>query len=248
MAQARSGPDHLATSCSSKPPARDRCARSKPSRHCPQAGAGRNAEPGEDQPLLPELPVKVEVKSFALAELKLAEPILGTAVGSRPPARQSSATLRKGSIFGWASTAWISQVPLTTRLGLVPEGQRLNLTQRSMNRPGDFWRRPDIPGLPPVKLDLSGQGTLDAFQARLPSRPAQQSGPAATQALLGWTSAAAWARPRRPRIGASAKRRGSRLCWHDQTAGTVAFSDDGSVTIPGTTRSHCSQARRYGVD
>jgi translocation and assembly module TamB len=35
--------------------------------------------PGEDQPLLPELPVKVEIKEFRLAELVLGEPLLGTA-------------------------------------------------------------------------------------------------------------------------------------------------------------------------
>src|SRR3954471_9433030 len=193
--------------------------------------------PGEDQPLLPELPVKVEVKSFALAELKLAEPILGRAAQI-----SASGAAKLGNPFEGldlrGSVRRLDQPgTLTTRLGLVPEGQQLNLTL-ALDEPdgGLLARAADIPGLPPVKLDLSGQGTLDAFQAKL----AFGAG-----AAIGASGNATLTRdgPAR-RLGLDLAAQVSGLlpsvvapvfAGTTHLLGTVGPSDDGSVTIPGIT-------------
>ena len=82
--------------------------------------------------------MKVEVKSFALAELKLAEPILGTA------ARISATGAAK---LGNPSEGLDLRVgvrrldqPGTSRQGSVsfPKGSSSTSHWRSMNRPGDF--------------------------------------------------------------------------------------------------------------
>lgn len=193
--------------------------------------------PGEDQPLLPELPVKVEVKSFALAELKLAEPILGTAARISASGAAKLGNPSEGLDLRVGVRRLDQPGTLTTRLGLVPEGQQLNLTL-ALDEPagGLLARVADIPGLPPVMLDLSGQGTLDAFQAKL----AFEAG-----AAIGASGNAILTRdgPTR-RLGLDLAAHVSGLlpsvmapvfAGTTKLSGTVAFSDDGSVTIPGIT-------------
>lgn len=124
---------------------------------------------GEDEPLLPQLPVKVNVKVFSLGELRLGEALIGT------PARLAaggSARLGNDPSEGLDLTfdARRLDAPGTfmARLGLVPQGQRLTLTLK-LDEParGIAARAAGIPGLPPVLLDVDGSGTLDAFAARL---------------------------------------------------------------------------------
>lgn len=125
--------------------------------------------PGEDQPLLPELPVKVEIMAFSLAELRLGEPILGTEarVAATGSARLSNDT-SEGLELSFDARRLDRPGTLTARLGLVPQGQRLALTVRLEEPEGGLVARSlDISGLPPVKLGLNGQGTLDAFAADL---------------------------------------------------------------------------------
>src|SRR3954469_13511257 len=192
--------------------------------------------PGEDQPLLPELPVKVEVKSFALAELKLAEPILGTAARISASGAAKLGNPSEGLDLQ-VGVRRLDQPGALTASGLVPEGQQLNLTL-ALDEPagGLLARVADIPGLPPVKLDLSGQGTLDAFQAKL----AFEAG-----AAIGASGNAILTRdgPTR-RLGLDLAAHVSGLlpsvtapvfAGTTKLSGTVAFSDDGSVMIPGIT-------------
>src|SRR4051794_23558220 len=193
--------------------------------------------PGEDQPLLPELPVKVEVKSFALAELKLAEPILGTAARISASGAAKLGNPSEGLDLRVSVRRLDQPGTLTTRLGLIPEGQQLNLTL-ALDEPagGLLARAADIPGLPPVKLDLSGHGTLDAFQAKL----AFEAG-----AAIGASGNATLTRdgPTR-RLGLDLAAQISGLlpsvaapvfAGTTKLSGTVAFADDGSVMIPGIT-------------
>ena len=56
------------------------------------------AAPVSDEPILPELPVRVIIDRFALQELVLGEPILGTAARLSAQAPPSSATRPRGSI------------------------------------------------------------------------------------------------------------------------------------------------------
>ena len=124
---------------------------------------------GENEPLLPQLPVKVDVKVFSLGELRLGEALLGT---SARLAAGGSARLGNDPSEGLDLTfdAHRLDAPgtLMARLGLVPQGQRLTLTLKVDEPAGGIAARAaGIPGLPPVLLDVEGSGTLDAFAARL---------------------------------------------------------------------------------
>src|SRR5207344_2927228 len=74
--------------------------------------SGEEAAPASNEPLLPELPVKIEVKAFSLAELALGEPVVGAA------ARLSAS----GS----------------TKLGPPSEGLDLTLEARRLDAAGRF--------------------------------------------------------------------------------------------------------------
>ena len=124
--------------------------------------------PVSDEPLLPELPLKLIVKEFSLGQLVLGETVIGT------PARLSAtgnATLgnpAEGLNLRFDARRLDAAGSLMARLDLVPQTQRLDL-QLGVDEPanGVAAHALNIPGLPPVKLDLNGTGTLDAFDARL---------------------------------------------------------------------------------
>jgi translocation and assembly module TamB len=123
---------------------------------------------GEDEPLLPELPVKVEIRRFNLAELTVGEPILGTAARMSATGAANLGNASEGLDLRLEVRRLDQPGTLTAKLGLVPDGQRLSVDLR-LEEPsgGVLARAAGIPGLPPVKLDLNGEGTLDAFQAKL---------------------------------------------------------------------------------
>ncbi|GGC57664.1 translocation/assembly module TamB domain-containing protein [Chelatococcus reniformis] len=123
---------------------------------------------GADEPLLPELPVEVVVRDFKLAELSLGEPIVGTAARLT-----ASGDLRLGDPSEGLNVKLDARrldAPGTfdARLELVPQTQALTLAL-NFDEPegGILARAASIPGLPPVKLDLRGNGTLQAFAANL---------------------------------------------------------------------------------
>ncbi len=121
-----------------------------------------------DEPILPELPVKVIVDRFALQELSLGEPILGT------PARlsaQGSAELGDPSEgLDLTLNAQRLDAPgrLAIRLDYVPQTNRLSLDLTHQEPAGGIAARLlNLPGLPPVDLKIAGQGPLSEFAARL---------------------------------------------------------------------------------
>jgi translocation and assembly module TamB len=125
-------------------------------------------EGGEPGPILPELPVRLEVGRFTLAELALGAPLLGEpalieAEGSArlgPPAEglQADLSIRRRD---WGGAAGL-------RLSFVPDGERLELALRHAEPPGGVLARlAGLPGLPAVTLDLAGAGTLDDWTGRL---------------------------------------------------------------------------------
>lgn len=124
--------------------------------------------PGEDQPLLPELPVKLEIKDFALAELALGEPLLGVRARVSAVGAASLGSPAEGLALRFDAKRLDAPGTLTARLGLIPTTQALDLTL-AVDEPagGILARAANIPGLPPVRLDLGGRGTLDAFAAEL---------------------------------------------------------------------------------
>ncbi|MDB5510834.1 MAG: uncharacterized protein JWR08_317 [Enterovirga sp.] len=191
--------------------------------------------PGEDQPLLPELPVRVEIKDFALANLTLGEPIVGTAarIGMTGAARLGNP--QEGLDLRFEARRLDAGGRFTARLALVPQGQRLDLAV-NLDEPsgGLLARAANIPGLPPVKLELGGQGTLDAFQARLAfdggpgigaggNVTVNRDGPARRLGL----DLAAQISGLLPEVAAPVFAGTTRL------TGQASYGDDGAVTVPG---------------
>ena len=121
---------------------------------------GEEAAAGSNEPILPELPVKIEVKAFSLAELALGEPVLGAA------ARLSaSGSAKLGTPSEGLDLDARGAPPRRARPAFRPSSpscRRANgSTQRSSStsRPAaSSPRLAGIPGLPPVRLDLAGQG------------------------------------------------------------------------------------------
>ncbi len=192
---------------------------------------------GEDQPLLPELPVRVEIKEFALAELVLGEPVLGAAARLTATGAARLGNPSEGLDLRFDARRLDAGGQFVARLGLVPQGERLDLELKLDEPAGGLLARAiNIPGLPPVRLDLTGSGTLDSFDSRL----AFDAGPG-----IG------------ARGGATVRRQGpARQLALDMTAeisgllpgvvapvfagttrltGGATYGDDGAVTVPGIT-------------
>ncbi|MDF9793306.1 autotransporter translocation and assembly factor TamB [Methylorubrum extorquens] len=126
------------------------------------------AEAEPDGSLLPDLPVKVEIKSFALAELVLGESVAGQ------PARlagEGKATLGNPS-EGLDVSADFRRLDAAgrfiARLLFVPKGERLEVKASLVEPEGGLLSKAaNLPGTPPINFDLDGRGTLDSFNARL---------------------------------------------------------------------------------
>ena len=191
---------------------------------------------GENEPLLPELPVKVDVKTFKLEALSLGEPILGTA------ARLTATGTAKlgndpqdGLSLVFDAQRLDRPGTLAVRLGLVPQGQRLDLSLKVDEPEGGLVARAgNIPGLPPVTLDVDGKGTLDAFAATIAFKAGDGigAGGRAEIARRGGGREADLNLDARiegllPEVAAPVFAGTTRL------TGKASLGDDGTVTIPG---------------
>ncbi|MFC6024386.1 translocation/assembly module TamB domain-containing protein [Methylobacterium mesophilicum] len=121
-----------------------------------------------DGKLLPDLPVKVEIKGFKLAELVLGEPVAGQ------PARLSvEGKARLGAASeGLDLQARAQRLDAAGRFLLslvyVPQGDRLELKANLVEPTGGLLSKAaNVPGTPPIDFDLVGTGTLDAWNAHL---------------------------------------------------------------------------------
>jgi translocation and assembly module TamB len=117
---------------------------------------------------IPELPVRVRLGRLALGELSLGEPVLGAAakfaatasaaLGGRADGAQFEAKIERLDAPGLvAAKGEMSQDAKALRLSLAaqePAG-------------GAIARLAALPGLPPVDISVTGEGTLDDFAARL---------------------------------------------------------------------------------
>ncbi len=121
-----------------------------------------------DQPILPELPLKVIIEAFQLSELVLGQPVLGdparlTANGAAtlgPPAEGLDLRLeaRRLDRAGQA----------TIRLVFVPQTSELQIAAKVDEPAGGLIAKlASLPGDPPVQLDLNGSGPLDSFRSNL---------------------------------------------------------------------------------
>lgn len=121
-----------------------------------------------DEPLLPELPLKLEIKDFALKELALGQPVIGTAASIGATGAASLGSPTEGLNLRFDAKRLDAPGTLTARVELVPQSQKLAL-KLTADEPanGIAAHALNIPGRPPVKLNLDGTGTLDAFNAQL---------------------------------------------------------------------------------
>lgn len=121
-----------------------------------------------DEPILPELPVKVVVSDFTLKNLTLGEPVIGTAAQIGASGALSLGKPSEGLNLTFDARRLDAAGTLTARLALVPSTERLTL-KLAVDEPanGIAAHVLNIPNQPPVKLHLDGSGTLDRFDAQL---------------------------------------------------------------------------------
>jgi translocation and assembly module TamB len=144
-----------------------------PSDETPPPPADAKAEPGKADPaapapLLPELPVRVEVKEFALSELALGEPLLGEAARLSAKGKAKLGPPAEGLDASFETTRLDRPGKIDLRLLFVPTGEKLALKLDVAEPEGGLIARlANLPGLPPVDLEVSGEGKLDAFAAKV---------------------------------------------------------------------------------
>ncbi len=138
----------------------------------PIAGAASSPPPAQgavpDEPLLPEIPVKIVLKSFALAELTLGEPLLGIGAQLTATGEAMLGNPAEGLSLKLDAQRLDAQGVFATRLDYVPSSGKLETAMTINEAPGGIVvRLLKVADLPAAKFDLHGSGTLDAFDARL---------------------------------------------------------------------------------
>ena len=130
------------------------------------ARAPPTSEP--DGTLLPDLPVKVEVKGFSLGELSLGEAIAGQPARLSAKGKVKLGAPAEGLDLDLAVDRTDAAGAFKARLLFVPKGERLELKARLVEPAGGLLSKGlNVPGSPPIDLDLDGTGTLDAWNGRL---------------------------------------------------------------------------------
>ena len=124
--------------------------------------------PASNEPLLPELPVKVEVQAFALKELVLGAPVIGLPARIGASGKAFLGPPSQGLVLDLDARRLDAPGAVSVRLAFAPETGRLDLKLDADEPSGGIVAHAaNIPGLPPVKLVLTGNGSLDVFNARL---------------------------------------------------------------------------------
>ncbi len=121
-----------------------------------------------DEPLLPELPVKVEIATFSLADLALGEEWVGAAAHLAASGHAKLGNPSEGLDLQVDLRRTDASGALGLKLSFVPKTADLKLGLSAHEPPGGLLARAaSLEGLPPVDLDLAGEGKLDAFAAKL---------------------------------------------------------------------------------
>ncbi len=125
----------------------------------------------KDDQLLPDLPVKVEIKQFAMANLDLGAPILGTAMRAAATGETILGSPSEGLKFSLDGKRLDSPGSLKVAFDYVPKGQALRVKVALHEPPGGLLSKvAHLQGEPPVTFRLGGDGTLDSFAGRLDFR------------------------------------------------------------------------------
>lgn len=124
--------------------------------------------PAADGPLLPELPLRVEVGRFAIGTFVLGEPVLGAAAQFASSGNASLGPAAEGLNAAFEIRRLDAEGLSALRLAFVPASQQLDLSvQHDEPAGGIVARLAGLPGLPPVRLDLTGAGRLDDWRGRI---------------------------------------------------------------------------------
>ena len=124
-----------------------------------------NGGPGS---ILPELPLKVIVKQFALQELSLGEPVAGVAARLEIDGKATLGPPSEGLDLNLTSKRLDAPGEFKAVMTYVPATDKLTLAVNSEEPAGGiFAHLMNLPGLPPVKLAFNGAGALDNFDAKL---------------------------------------------------------------------------------
>ncbi|MFJ5370445.1 hypothetical protein ACIPIA_14595, partial [Bosea sp. CER48] len=124
--------------------------------------------PANNEPILPELPLKVIVRAFQLNELALGEPVVGAAARLSASGAARLGPPNEGLDLKLQAKRLDMGGSFDVTLSFVPESTRLQLAAK-LDEPagGLISKATGLPGEPPVKLDLNGDGPLDAFRSNL---------------------------------------------------------------------------------
>ncbi|WGR98438.1 translocation/assembly module TamB domain-containing protein [Bradyrhizobium sp. ISRA443] len=190
-----------------------------------------------DQPILPELPVKVQVKAFDLHALVLGQPILGEAMSVKATGNTELGSPSEGLVFNLDATRTDFPGRFKAALVFVPQGNALTLDV-TLDEPahGLMSKIGHLPGEPPVTFALGGKGTLDSFRGALKF----QAGPTidATGAItldrngashVLATRLSSHLGPLLPSVAAPV------FAGETNLDSTTHFGDDGSVALDGLT-------------
>lgn len=134
----------------------------------PAPAPASEAPPASGEPLLPELPVKVIVRKFALAELALGAPVAGVAATLLAQGQASLGDPTEGLDLTLEARRRDQPGQFDAKLQLQPKTEHLAVKLLFEEPSGGLVARlADLPGLPPVRLSVDGDGKLDDFAAKL---------------------------------------------------------------------------------
>lgn len=185
------------------------------------------------EPILPELPLKIEIKDFSLGELALGETVVGVAARVSATGAATLGKPSEGLNLRFDARRLDAAGTLMARLNLVPQTEKLDL-KLGVDEPanGVVANALNVPGLPPVKLDLNGSGTLDAFVARLIFDAGASIGADGTAQLRRQGTTRRLALDMKARIeGLLPSVAAPIFSGTTQLNGNIDFADSGAITI-----------------
>jgi translocation and assembly module TamB len=182
---------------------------------------------------LPTPPVEVTISRLALTSATLDAPVLGQAAMI---AAVGSAHLDRARGLGLVLDVERRDRPgtLAAKLDFAPASQRLGLGLHLDEAAGGLLAEvTDLPGRPPVRLALDGDGTLDDFSSRLDFAAGSEIAAEGTLAVRQNGTARKLTLDLAARASALLPATFAPI-FADTTKlrGTLAFADDGSIAVP----------------
>ena len=190
---------------------------------------------GAQQPILPELPVKVLIKQFGVQELSLGEPVVGVAARLNISGKATLGPPSEGLDLTLTAQRLDAPGDFKTLLTYIPATDKLTLNVNSSEPAGGiFAHLANLPGLPPVKLAFNGAGALDNFTAKLDFNAGADVW-ANGQVIVARQGAA-----RKLTLDLNSRLEGLApgvvqpvFAGHTTLKGDVQFNDDSSIALPG---------------